>query len=96
MIRVKFRVTSIERTQSSTARVDAQGRPQKDPRGKTVWDRVEVRSVSLAAQDEDDPATWQGNPAGSVRLGPLVVAAADNIELGGEYTLDFTKVGETP
>ena len=99
MITAKFKVISIERSQTSTPQLDAQGRPKKDPQGNTIWDQAEVRAISLTASaphdasDKDNAAVWQGNPSGSIRLGRMILAAADQFELGQEYTVTFTKVG---
>lgn len=81
MVRAKFRVTSVTRTEGW----------QKDEHGKPK----ELQTIKLSPVSSSDPNSenakfWAATPSGQIELGTVNADAAKQFEIGKEYYVDFT------
>lgn len=96
MVRAKFRVNKIERTEGSRVKKDAEGNRVINERGYPEYEPTEMRTICMSpVSANNDPAHentkfWEASPNGDLRLGCINLAAADRFELGKEYYVDFT------
>lgn len=95
-VRAKFRVNSIKRTESSRSKKGPDGKPIKNARGYDESEPCELRTVSMSPvygngdPEHENTKFWQASPSGSLELGCINLAAAEQFELGKEYYLDFS------
>lgn len=98
MVRAKFKVASIKRSEGSKDKLDAEGRPEKDAKGYVV--RVPCEMVSIeayAVYGNGDPTHentkfWQASPSGKLTLDCVNEAASSQFKVGQEFHLDMTPV----
>lgn len=89
-VRAKFKVNSI--TRGMTTRDSG----KKDGNGRAVYEPVEMRTVKLSPvygngdPNHENTKFWNASPSGSLELGCINLAAAEQFELDKEYYLDFT------
>ena len=88
-VRAKFRITKIERMISSVP----------DPANLGKWKDGVVVSIHAAPvygngdPNHENTKFWQSSPSGSIVLGTVNEAAAEQFVLGGEVYVDFTPAG---
>lgn len=89
-MRAKFRLDSIKRTISSVSV------PDPENPGKYKSERKEMHSLELfpvygnGDPNHENTKFWQASPSGKIELGVVNLDAVKDLELGGEYYVDFT------
>jgi len=89
MVRAKFRVTRIER--SETMKHDG-----TNEAGVARYVKSELQTIVLVPvyghgdPNHENTKFWEATPSGEIKLGTVNAGAAAQFELGGEYYIDFT------
>jgi hypothetical protein len=76
MVRAKFRVDAIERTKQGSEELHT------------------VRMSPVYGNNDpehENTKFWRATPSGTLQMGTINKAAAEQFDLGGEYYIDFTK-----
>lgn len=95
MVRAKFKVHSITRTEGSRVVRNADGSEVKNERGYPEYEPCEMRTIKMSPvfgngdPSHENTKFWQASPSGSLELGCVNLDAANQFELGKEYYLDF-------
>lgn len=95
MVRAKFKVTSITRTETARQKRDAEGNVVKSEHAHPVYEPTEMRTIRMnpvygnGDPNHENTKFWEASPNGSFELGCINLAAAEQFELGKEYYLDI-------
>jgi hypothetical protein len=92
-VRAKFTVQSITRQQGSRYV------PAKSTGHHGTYETCELQTLKLTPVYDPEPGSenhefWAATPTGSIELSTVNAEAGNYFELGQEYYIDFTKVGE--
>jgi len=92
-VRAKFTVQSVTRQQGSRYV------PSKNPGHHGTYEPCELLTIKLNPVYDPEPGSenhefWSATPSGNIELGVVKGETGRYFELGAEYYIDFTRVGE--
>jgi hypothetical protein len=96
-VRAKFKVDAIERTTGYKPTLDPEA-PASAPKYNYV--PAEMWTIKMSPvygngdPNHENTKFWQATPSGSLTLGSINKDAVAEFDLGSEYYIDFTPVGQ--